>query len=164
MMEDDSTRAGALRGPFLLGGDRVSEEFSILERLKGLETEQKNVQKSLDDMKGSMKEMTDTFTRFMTQQATVDARLLAIEQDLRDGRQHFKAHDEAIASMNKRCDQNQGQRDATKKHLDKAEEQEKKVQGAVLTAGWAERSVWLLITGVLGILLYLATRGAAGGP
>ena len=28
----------------MLGGDRVSEESSILERLKGLETEQKNVQ------------------------------------------------------------------------------------------------------------------------
>lgn len=69
----------------MLGGDRVSEESSILERLKGLETEQKNVQNSLDEMKCSMKEMTDTFARFMTQQATVDARLLAIEQDLRDG-------------------------------------------------------------------------------
>lgn len=142
----------------------MSEESSILERLKGLETEQKNVQKSLDEMKCSMKEMTDTFARFMTQQATVDARLLAIEQDLRDGRQRFRAHEEAIAAMNKRCDQNQGQRDAVRKHLEKADEQEKKVQGAFLSASWAERSVWLLITGVLGILLYLATRGAAGGP
>jgi len=62
---------GPSGGLFFLGGEAVSEESTILERLKGLETEQKNVQKSLDEMKGSMKELADTFSRFMTQQATL---------------------------------------------------------------------------------------------
>jgi len=143
---------GPLRGPFFVGGEAVSEESTILERLKGLETEQKNVQKSLDEMKGSMKELADTFSRFMTQQATVDTRLLAIERDLRDGRERFKKHEESITAMERRCAQNQGQRDATKSHLEKAAEQEKKIDQAFFTSGWAERAVWLMVVAILGFL------------
>ena len=130
----------------------MSEEKSIAERLAGLEAQQSSIQRTLDEMKSSMAKMTDAFTRYMTAAATVDARLLAIEQDLRDGRQRFKAHDEELATIKKRCDESKWIRDAGADHLKAAGEQEKQVHGAILTAGWAERAAWALIVAVLGFL------------
>jgi len=54
--------------------------------------------------------------------------------------------------MERRCAQNQGQRDATKSHLEKAAEQEKKIDQAFFTSGWAERAVWLMVVAILGFL------------
>lgn len=142
----------------------MSEEKSIAERLAGLERCQENIQLAMEDMKKSMSKMADVLSKYMTDSADFRARLLAIEQDLRDGRERFKEHSAAIAAIQLTCSENKSLREAGKKHLDEAKDQEVRIHGAWLTAGWAERSVWLLITGVLGILLYLATRGAAGGP
>ena len=130
----------------------MSEEKTISERLAGLETQQGAIQRTLDEMKASMAKMTDAFTRYMTAAATVDARLLAIEQDLRDGRSRFKAHDVAIQAIQSKCDQNEGLRLDGKRHLEAAGEQEKQVGIATNTAAWAERAVWLLIVAVLGFM------------
>ena len=130
----------------------MSEEKSIAERLAGLEAQQSSIQRTLDEMKMSMAKMTDAFTRYMTAAATVDARLLAIEQDLRDGRSRFKAHDVAIQAIQSKCDQNEGLRLDGKRHLEASSEQEKQVGIATNMAAWAERAVWLLITAVLGFL------------
>lgn len=130
----------------------MSEEKSIAERLAGLETQQGAIQRTLDEMKASMAKMTDAFTRYMTAAATVDARLLAIEQDLRDGRSRFKAHDDAISSIKQKCDQNEGLRLDGKRHLEESKGQDREVHGAVLTSAWAERAVWLLIVAVLGFM------------
>lgn len=130
----------------------MSEEKSIAERLAGLEAQQSSIQRTLDEMKSSMAKMTDAFTRYMTAAATVDARLLAIEQDLRDGRSRFKAHDAAIQAIQSKCDQNEGLRLDGKRHLEAAGEQEKQVGIATNMAAWAERAVWLVIVAVLGFL------------
>lgn len=130
----------------------MSEEKSIAERLAGLEAQQSSIQRTLDEMKSSMAKMTDAFTRYMTAAATVDARLLAIEQDLRDGRSRFKAHDVAIQAIQSKCDQNEGLRLDGKRHLEAASEQEKQVGIATNMAAWAERAVWLVIVAVLGFL------------
>ena len=132
----------------------MSEERTIVERLAGLEAAQGNMQKTLDELKSSVKEMMDAFTQFMRQQASVDARLLAIEQDLRDGRSRFKAHDAAIQAIQSKCDQNEGLRIDGKRHLEASSEQEKQVHGAVLTAGWAERLAWALLAAILGAIAY----------
>jgi len=133
---------------------RVSEERTIVERLAGLEAAQGNMQKTLDELKSSVKEMMDAFTQFMRQQAAVDQRLLAIEQDLRNGRERFRTHDEEIATIKKRCDESKWIRDAGADHLKAAAEQEKQVNGAVLTAGWAERLAWALLVAILGAVAY----------
>lgn len=130
----------------------MSEEKSIAERLAGLEAQQSSIQRTLDEMKMSMAKMTDAFTRYMTAAATVDARLLAIEQDLRDGRSRFKAHDVAIQAIQSKCDQNEGLRLDGKRHLEASSEQEKQVGIATNMAAWAERAVWLVIVAVLGFL------------
>jgi chromosome segregation ATPase len=132
----------------------VSEEKSIAERLAGLEAQQSSIQRTLDEMKMSMAKMTDAFTRYMTAAATVDARLLAIEQDLRDGRSMFKAHDEAISSIKQKCDQNEGLRLDGKRHLEAAGEQEKQVGIATNMAAWAERAVWALLVAIIGLIAY----------
>lgn len=133
----------------------MSEDKSIAERLAGLETQQGAIQRTLDEMKASMAKMTDAFTRYMTAAATVDARLLAIEQDLRDGRSRFKAHDDAISGIRQKCDQNEGLRVDGKRHLDEAKGQDREVHGAVWTARSAERMAWALLTALLGWLYYL---------
>ena len=130
----------------------MSEEKSIAERLAGLEAQQSSIQRTLDEMKTSMAKMTDAFTQYMTAAATVDARLLAIEQDLRDGRSRFKAHDVAIQAIQSKCDQNEGLRLDGKRHLEASGEQEKQVGIATNMAAWAERAVWLVIVAVLGFL------------
>lgn len=132
----------------------MSEEKSIAERLAGLEAQQSSIQRTLDEMKMSMAKMTDAFTRYMTAAATVDARLLAIEQDLRDGRSMFKAHDEAISSIKQKCDQNEGLRLDGKRHLEAAGEQEKQVGIATNMAAWAERAVWALLVAIIGLIAY----------
>ena len=131
---------------------RVSEERTIGERLAGLETQQKGMGETLSEIKSAMKDMTDAFTQFMSRQAGVDARLLAIEQDLRDGRSRFKAHDVAIQAIQSKCDQNEGLRLDGKRHLEASSEQEKQVGIATNMAAWAERAVWLVIVAVLGFL------------
>ncbi len=133
----------------------MSEERTIGERLAGLESAQNNMQRTLDELKCAMKEMTDTFTAFMARQAGVDQRLLAIEQDLRDGRSRFKAHDAMIQTIQSRCDQNEGLRLDGKRHLDEAKGQDREVHGAVWTARSAERMAWALLTALLGWLYYL---------
>lgn len=142
----------------------MSEERTIGERLAGLETQQKGMGETLSEIKSAMKDMTDAFTQFMSRQAGVDARLLAIEQDLRDGRSRFKAHDAAIQTMQSRCDQNEGLRVDGKKHLDESKGQDREVHGALWTARSAERMAWALLSSILGVLLWLATRAPAGGP
>lgn len=132
----------------------MSEEKSIAERLAGLEAQQSSIQRTLDEMKMSMAKMTDAFTRYMTAAATVDARLLAIEQDLRDGRSRFKAHDAAIQAIQSKCDQNEGLRIDGKRHLDESQGQSLAVHGAVLTAGWAERLAWAILAAILGLIAY----------
>lgn len=128
----------------------MSEEKSIAERLAGLETQQGNIQSSLNELKTSMAEMARSIAAYMADSADFRARLLAVEQDLRDGRQRFKAHDAAIQTMQSRCDQNEGLRIDGKKHLDESKGQDREVHGAMLTSAWAERAVWLLIVAVLG--------------
>jgi chromosome segregation ATPase len=132
----------------------VSEEKSIAERLAGLETQQGNIQSSLNELKTSMAEMARSIAAYMADSADFRARLLAVEQDLRDGRQRFKAHDVAIQAIQSKCDQNEGLRIDGKRHLEASAEQEKQVHGAVLTAGWAERLAWALLAAILGAIAY----------
>lgn len=132
----------------------MSEERTIGERLAGLEIQQKGMAESLSEIKSAMKDMTDAFTQFMSKQASVDARLLAIEQDLRDGRSRFKAHDAAIQVIQSKCDQNEGLRLDGKRHLEAAGEQEKQVGIATNMAAWAERAVWALLVAILGLIAY----------
>ncbi len=133
----------------------MSEDQTITERLARLETQQGNIQGSMEKLEGAMADLVKSVNTFVATQGKVDARLLAIEQDLRDGRDRFKIHDSRIASIEKRCDESKWIRDAGARHLEEAKGQDASIQGAVLTAGWAERAVWLLVTAVLG---FLATR------
>lgn len=135
--------------------DDVSEERTIGERMAGLETQQNAIQKSLDEIKQSMADMARGLGAYMADSADFRARLLAVEQDLRDGRERFKAHDVAIQSIHSRCDQSEGLRDATKRHLEQAPEQEKQTDRAFFAASWSERSVWIIIAGVLALVAYL---------
>ena len=130
----------------------MSEEKSIAERLAGLETQQGNIQSSLNELKTSMAEMARSIAAYMADSADFRARLLAVEQDLRDGRSRFKAHDDAISSIRQKCDQNEGLRLDGKRHLEESKGQDREVHGAVLTSAWAERAVWLLIVAVLGFM------------
>ncbi len=130
----------------------MSEEQTLTERLARLETQQGNIQGSMEKLEGAMSELVRSFNSFISVQGKVDARLTAIEQDLRDGRQRFKAHDDEISSIRKRCDESKWIRDAGARHLEEAKGQDVSIQGAVLTAGWAERAVWLIVTAVLGFL------------
>jgi chromosome segregation ATPase len=130
----------------------VSGERTITERLARLEEQQGNIQGSMGKLEGAMTDLVRSVNSFVATQGKVDARLLAIEQDLRDGRDRFKIHDSRIANIEKRCDESKWIRDAGARHLEEAKGQEVSIQGAVLTAGWAERAVWLLVTAVLGFL------------
>ncbi len=130
----------------------MSEEQTITERLARLETQQSNIQGSMEKLEGAMTDLVRSVNSFVATQGKVDARLLAIEQDLRDGRDRFKLHDNRISSIEKRCDESKWIRDAGADHLKAAGEQEKQVGIATNMAAWAERAVWLLITAVLGFL------------
>ena len=130
----------------------MSEDQTITERLARLETQQGNIQGSMEKLEGAMADLVKSVNTFVATQGKVDARLLAIEQDLRDGRDRFKIHDSRIASIEKRCDESKWIRDAGARHLEEAKGQDVSIHGAILTAGWAERAVWLLITAVLGFL------------
>lgn len=127
----------------------MSEERSVAERLAGLETQQKHVADTLGELRDALSDLTKMFSEFMARQVGVDQRLLSIEQDLRDGRQRFKAHEVEISAIRKNCDESKWIREAGADHLKAAGEQEKKVGIATNTAAWAERAVWLLIMAVL---------------
>ncbi len=156
----------------------MAEERTIGERLGVVEAQLDTVRQSLVSMQDGITKLTEAVLTSVKANAVVEARLIAFEKELSDlvthmnqefvrGREHMARTDAKVEAIKQKCDQTESLRISGQKHLDEASKEMVKTSEAWISSGTAMKIVLAfmgLVTFLIGLVLYMLSKGASGIP
>lgn len=156
----------------------MSEEKDIAERLGVVEFQLETMKETLSKVGMTLSKMEETLSTFIKSSAVVEARLLAqderitaladtMNRELARGREHMTKTDEIVAKIQRKCDQTEAFRIAGQKHLEESPREFVRSNEAWFASGTAMKIVLAfmgLVTFLIGLVLYMLSKGATGIP